>query len=133
MRLAAEIAVLLSVAAIPPPGCGGPPAPYDPCAGKACGDACHPCPPGSDCVELAMVMACDSAGTCSGFPPAVATCHDPCAGKTCGMSCDWCPPESTSCPLRGQGGACDPQGRCVSSYLVCPPAEGCHVVPVCPR
>jgi hypothetical protein len=45
---------------------------YDPCAGLACGARCHLCPPKAvDCVEPALVMACDGAGLCG---PAPATC-----------------------------------------------------------
>jgi hypothetical protein len=56
----------------------GPPAPnadapvsnnpgsYDPCAGKRCGDACNLCAPGdADCVETAVVKACNQSGACT--------------------------------------------------------------------
>lgn len=55
---------------VPKPVCGEPLAgPYDPCAGKACGDPCTLCAPDDpDCVETAVIKACDPAGTCVAAP-----------------------------------------------------------------
>ncbi len=47
---------------------------HDPCAGKACGATCHACPPDApDCVETAVVKACDREGFCQPATPAL-TC-----------------------------------------------------------
>lgn len=44
---------------------GGGGQPYDPCAGKECGDACTLCDPADrDCVETLVVKACDPNGAC---------------------------------------------------------------------
>jgi hypothetical protein len=46
----------------------------DPCAGLACGATCHVCPPDAlDCVETAIVKACDRDGVCQPMTPAL-TC-----------------------------------------------------------
>jgi hypothetical protein len=38
---------------------------YEPCAGKACGDACAPCDPeDSTCGPILMTMTCDANGNC---------------------------------------------------------------------
>ena len=38
---------------------------YEPCAGKACGDACTLCAPGDpDCMETMEVKACNPEGRC---------------------------------------------------------------------
>lgn len=45
--------------------------PYDPCAGKACGDPCTICSPDdADCVETMVVKACDASGECTTETPA---------------------------------------------------------------
>jgi hypothetical protein len=44
----------------PAPGCY----PDDPCAGKACGETCSPCPPGTACPMIMCAMSCDAAGRC---------------------------------------------------------------------
>jgi hypothetical protein len=42
---------------------------WDPCAGKACGAACHPCPPDdARCVEATVMMACHPSGACVASP-----------------------------------------------------------------
>jgi hypothetical protein len=46
---------------------------YDPCAGLACGDRCHACPPSAaDCGEAAVMLACGRTGLCE---PAPAICN----------------------------------------------------------
>src|SRR5512138_916 len=120
MRFALALALLLVAAAAPREGCGNgstPPA-YDACAGKACGDACTACPPGAaDCLETAVVKACDApcawpdlpclhatppclppqgpghchaSGACAqGYPLPAGACPASwgCVGKTCGDGC----------------------------------------------
>jgi hypothetical protein len=92
-------------------GCGG----FDPCAGKACGDACSQCPPDDpDCVETSVLKYCDSSGQCgAAYPLCENTCKTdadcgpvdlickPCADGTCATvtcnagQCGWsCPPVS---------------------------------------
>jgi hypothetical protein len=46
---------------------------YDPCAGKACGDACQLCPPNEPgCAETAVLKACDASGRCVTRTPSLA-------------------------------------------------------------
>jgi hypothetical protein len=69
MRLAIVIAALLATGASGG-GCGG--SDYDPCGGKACGDACQTCPPdATDCVETTVVKACDRDGQCIPSSPGI--------------------------------------------------------------
>jgi hypothetical protein len=84
-------------------GCDGctPPAPFDPCAGKACGDVCFPCPNGDPSCggAIADTFFCDALGACT---TRTGSCsgggsYVPCAGKTCGQSCTLCAPDDTSC------------------------------------
>lgn len=43
---------------------------YEPCGGKSCGDTCTICDPDDkDCVETAVVKACDSDGKCIDTTP----------------------------------------------------------------
>jgi hypothetical protein len=47
------------------------PAPWDPCAGKACGDLCSPCSPeDANCFAPAVEMTCSATGQCSIGRPA---------------------------------------------------------------
>lgn len=94
--------------------CDGLP-PYEPCAGKACGESCTACPPGtSDCVETAVVKACDPQGRCDAWRPDLCAGsdapHPDCAGKVCGDECNPCGPEEI-CPTLIPS-ACDREGRC---------------------
>jgi hypothetical protein len=53
----------LPTASKPPGNSGGA---YDPCAGKATGDACRICPPDdADCVETMELKACNAEGKCT--------------------------------------------------------------------
>ncbi len=45
-----------------PPDCAAPPPSWG-CTGKACGDYCNPCAPGTAC--LAVMSACDAQGQCA--------------------------------------------------------------------
>jgi hypothetical protein len=89
--------------------CGG----YQPCAGKACGDACTICEPGDkSCVETAVVKACDRSGAC------VATSTPDCTQPA---SCDLA--SVNSC---GTGQACCAVGRCgpvQTDQGMCEPAD----------
>jgi hypothetical protein len=116
-------ALLLTLGATQPGGCGAPvQPPYDACAGKVCGDQCHDCPPGATgCVETMMLKGCDASGKCTSYLEAEASCYDPCAGKACGATCALCPPAATRCPPAGETGACDPEGKCVAVVPACPP------------
>ncbi len=129
MRLALSLALLLAGAGTRT-GCGGdgPVAPpYDPCSGKACGEACHLCAPGDPaCAETQELKACTADGKCvsrgAGF-----TCPvpDPCAGKACGDACVISAPcrySTPPCMVPDLLGRCDPGGRCVAgSPVTCPP------------
>jgi hypothetical protein len=90
-------------------GCTG----YDPCAGKACGDACSLCNDPS-CAETAVLKYCDPAGHCTTTPP---RCE---GGSTCTTKAD-CPAVG-ACPYC-PGGSCA-ELDCVNGAceFVCPPA-----------
>jgi hypothetical protein len=52
------------------PDCQFAPCPYEPCADKACGEACNFCPPEeSDCVEDAALKFCNQSGECAHLVP----------------------------------------------------------------
>lgn len=111
MRLAIAIVALLAAGASRS-GCGSD-APYAPCAGKACGDACTICSPDDrGCGETTVEKACDPQGRC--VPGTPGTCagapHPDCAGKACGAECNPCGPDRT-CPTLIPS-ACDRDGRC---------------------
>ena len=107
------VAVVADLCAAPPP----PPRQPDPCAGKACGEACEPC--GGMCMHP-YATACDLWGRC--VPASSWICWDPCAGKACGADCHLCPADARDCAETLELKACDPSGRCVSRTpeLVCP-------------
>jgi hypothetical protein len=66
VRIAIAILALLAVAARG--GCDRDE--WDPCAGAACGTACRVCPPDdSQCVETAVVKACDLEQECVAAEP----------------------------------------------------------------
>src|SRR5512138_2487639 len=114
MRLA--VLALVLAAAAPRPGCGSGTA-YAPCAGKACGDGCTACAPDDrDCVETAVVKACDPAGRC--VPRTDGLCATAaCAGKACATECTIDPPcrsATPPCMQPSQLGHCDPGGACVA-------------------
>jgi hypothetical protein len=100
-----------------------PPPPYDPCAGKGCGEYCDPCVPGTPCPMYFAATACDPLGqcvtagtfTCEPTPPPPA---DPCAGKRCGEACHTCNPTAEIlCPAVMM--YCDVAGACGYAYPVC--------------
>lgn len=93
-----------------------PPPPYDPCAGKGCGEYCDPCAPDEPCPMYFAATACDPLGqcvtvgtfTCEPPPPPA----DPCAGKLCGDDCVIDPPCAPLCLMPSILGKCDPLGSC---------------------
>jgi hypothetical protein len=100
-------------------GCDGcaPPAPYDPCAGKACGDPCMPCPSTEPmCVGPADAYRCDSNGACSTMPSACdgGASYDPCAGKACGEACTLCAPDDLTCHESTVAKTCGGDAGCAS-------------------
>ena len=120
MRNALWFAVLLAATA-PRAGCrnGDAPVAYDPCEGKACGESCTLCPPSApDCVETAVVKACDAAGRCeaAGSGASCFAMPAPCAGRACGDECTLSLPcrfSSPPCMVPDQLGHCDLSGACV--------------------
>lgn len=141
LRVRLSLAVVLAtVAASPRGGCGtaATSSPYDPCRGKACGDACRLCAPDApDCVETAVLKACDAAGKC--VPAGTGTaCFDPCHGKACGDVCDPCAP-GVPCPTTAVAYRCDGSGRCLLPGLGTPCdacagkacGAGCGIDPPC--
>jgi hypothetical protein len=125
VRLALACLALLTVAASPRGGCGRPP--YEPCAGKACGEPCAACAPGdASCVEAAAEKACDAAGACvaSGTFTCPTAPVDPCAGRACGEVCTVEPPcrsATPPCLMPSVLGRCDAAGLCVAADVSCPP------------
>ncbi len=98
--------------------------PYDPCAGKSCGDACNPCDPADvDCAVPAIEYSCDADGMCGdafGFVCPADPCEECLAGGgtwqvgVCTDNCDiadtWC--FADACP-----GPCDSNscGNCFTA------------------
>lgn len=118
MRRAAVLLALLGLAATegrcaPMPGDGR----WDPCAQRACGDPCTACRPGArDCVEPAVVKACDPFGQCvparDGLCAATA---GPCAASPCGEPCAIeaaCRHAVPPCMVPDVAGTCDRDGAC---------------------
>jgi hypothetical protein len=150
VRLAIPLALVLAATASRD-GCGNGArsTPYDPCAGKACGEACRTCAPDDGaCVEPALPPAfatvCDPHGACvpvdvmaaGGSGAAAAACsHPDCVGKACGEDCNPCGPGGT-CPTLIPS-ACDRDGRCAGKvpWLCYDPCAGkscgepCHLCP----
>ena len=129
MRMRVAVVVLLALAA-GPGQCGGT-APYDACQGKTCGEACRACPPeDAQCVETAVVMACNPLGRCVPEVPGLcAPPPDACAGKVCGQTCLEEPPcraATPPCMTPSVLGRCDDAGRCVAGGAVaCQPVADC--------
>lgn len=134
MRLAIPLALLLASTTAPRQGCGNgstPPA-YDPCAEKACGASCTVCPPGAtDCVETAVVKACDLMHRCVPAFDGMCAGQDACAGKACGTPCDWpdlpCLHADPPCLPPVGPGYCDASGACAQGYP--PPPSACPPLP----
>ncbi|HEU4384625.1 MAG TPA: hypothetical protein VFR85_14150 [Anaeromyxobacteraceae bacterium] len=127
----ARLALLTLLAAAAGPGqCGG--SSYDPCDGKACGDACRVCPPDdARCAETAVVKACDPVGRCVAWVADLCPIEppDPCAGKVCGQTCVWDPPcrqATPPCMAPSALGRCDAAGQCIPGGAVtCQPVADC--------
>lgn len=131
MRTVIVLVALLAVAASSRDGCGSEPAqaPYEPCAGKACGAECTVCDPADpDCAETAVLKACDASGRCDSADAVSCPPVDPCAGKGCGASCNPCG-DAHPCPTVAAT-ACDRAGRCVTEtpWICHDPCAGraCH-------
>lgn len=106
-----------------------PPPPYDPCAGKACGEYCDPCAPTEPCPMYFAATACDPWGEC--VTAGTFTCEpppDPCAGKRCGDDCTIDPPCAPLCEMPSLLGKCDAAGQCQAGVdFTCepPPTDPC--------
>jgi hypothetical protein len=97
-------------------GCMSPP-PYDPCAGKACGDVCSPCPnTDPKCGGITETFSCDGNGACTTRPSACdgGATYDPCAGKACGETCTLCAPDDTTCGESASAKTCEGDAGCSS-------------------
>lgn len=89
--------------------------PSDPCADKACGEACSVCYfcDNGTCATDWATHICDAQGECVLDLGAVRECardFDPCAGKQCGEVCDLCP---TGADCLSSEGLCDAKGACL--------------------
>jgi hypothetical protein len=111
--------------------CGRSPA-YDACAGKPCGDACTVCPPGAtDCVETAVVKACDPQGRCVPDTGDLCGTIGACTDRSCGDPCVIDPPcraATPPCMVPLVEGRCDASGTCLALGLpvpLCPPHPDC--------
>ncbi len=94
--------------------CGGE-EPYEPCAGKSCGDACTQCAPDDDdCFETEELKVCDPNGVCvSNTGDVCEAAYDPCEDKACGDECKLCAPDDDDCAEDQVVKACNPEGQCV--------------------
>ncbi len=108
------------------PQCGGAvdagPAPYEPCAGKTCGDSCSLCGPNDpNCFETAVLKFCHADGSCKDVAPACAppSPYDPCANKACGASCSVCPPNDPNCVETAVLKFCHADGQCKPTTPAC--------------
>ena len=93
------------------------PEPYEPCAGKVCGDMCQQCDPNDlDCVETDEIKACNPDGECVSDTGDLCDDeeYDACAGKSCGDMCTLCDPADLDCAETMEIKACNPNGECVS-------------------
>lgn len=106
---------------------------YDPCANKACGDACTQCDPtDAGCLETAVLKYCDVNGGCGMAFPSCANPGDPCNGLTCGDPCDYCGADvGITCADPATDpiflGYCNTNGSCSLAFPLCggPPASEC--------
>ena len=100
----------------------GGPAPYEPCAGKVCGDGCSVCDPSDpNCFETAVLKFCHAGGECLPSPPACAPPppYQPCAGKACGDACSVCDPSDPNCFETAVLKFCSESGVCTANAVVC--------------
>jgi hypothetical protein len=84
------------------PGCGG----FDPCDGKACGDACSQCPPDDPtCTETSVLKYCDSSGQCGAAYP---VCGNACSVNTDCPAIELCKPcaDGSCAEITCQNGQC---------------------------
>jgi hypothetical protein len=99
------------------------PAPFDPCAGKSCGDTCRLCPPDQPgCIETDVVKFCQPDGSCSAPMPECAPAEKVSCGGFAAFPC----PGSGSC-VDDPSDDCDPRnggadcpGMCICKPSVCP-------------
>jgi hypothetical protein len=99
-----------------------PPPPFDPCAGKACGDTCRLCDPADPgCIETDVVKFCQADGSCSPLQP---SCETVFCGGIAGIPCpgagtcvddpsDDCDPKNGGADCGGVC-TCDALGLCVA-------------------
>lgn len=98
---------------------GDPSEGYDPCEGRVCGDTCTVCAPDDpDCVETAVLKACNAGGECVAETPDLCTDpapeYDPCEGLACGEQCFSCDPNDPDCFETTVVKLCDEEGRCMA-------------------
>jgi len=115
------------------------PPPYEPCAGKECGDACTVCDPSDpSCAETGVLKVCHKDGTCSADaadceePPPP---YEPCAGKECGDACTICDPTDPDCDETAVLKVCHEDGTCSGAAPDCeeqPQACGGFAGLMCP-
>lgn len=103
--------------------CSGTVTPYDPCAGRSCGDTCTICDPAdTDCGETAVLKTCDDSGECVAQSEG-ASCtsppYDPCAGKQCGDACTVCDPGDPNCVETAVLKTCGSDGTCDARDPAC--------------
>lgn len=112
-------------------GCGDATSGFDPCAGKACSEACTRCAPGdAGCTESSEQKVCDPGGRCVPASTSFA-CEmaDACAGKACGQACVIALPchfANPPCLSPLAAGQCDFGGNCVAGG-----AASCTAVDSC--
>ena len=98
---------------------------YDPCKDKACGDPCTVCDPNdTDCIETAVIKACDPGGTC------VADTGDLCAveAEGCHGDADCTAEMGDMCFYPGQPLGC---GICMEPFETCSADTDCAATMIC--
>jgi hypothetical protein len=96
---------------------------YDPCDTKHCGETCRLCDPADvDCVETAVVKACNDAGQCVAAPAGECNAitearNNPCSSLECGAPCQVCPPGDSKCDRKPL--TCNALGQCTADPPSC--------------
>ncbi|HIA03146.1 MAG TPA: hypothetical protein EYN66_14780, partial [Myxococcales bacterium] len=92
--------------------------PYNPCAGKSCGDTCSMCDPADKvCTETAEEKACNEDGKCGSGGAVICDDPDACEPGTTFNSDDGC--NTCTCPESGK------ISEAACTEKACPPSDQC--------
>jgi hypothetical protein len=98
------------------------PKPYEPCAGKTCGQSCKVCDPADGgCFETEVLKFCGASGACEATMPVCTPpkAYKPCENKACGDTCKLCGPADVNCFETAELKACDAKGACTAAPAAC--------------